>query len=623
VVLPLLLGRSDTTRVKDYQQYCPIARGAEIFAERWTPLIIRNLFLGCTTLTEIREGAPGIPKTVLSERLAGLARRGVVERRPNPAGRGSTYHLTPSGQELVEVCFALGDWGAKWLDVAPEQLDSHVVLWSMARLVDRDQLPTDRVVIRFDLTDLQRKNRFWMVLERDHTEVCLKNPGFPEQVLVTTTSEWLAKWHMGWISMPQACAQGLIKVEGPPRLTRAIGTWGQSPFRDIHRVSQQTTPPPAGDGWPVLHAPSQRRGLRRTGTRVTGLDATLLRVPTGARWTGFGVTELEVVHVTLTDGEGGTGTGFTFSISGGAAAMRTLVDGVIGQATIGSDLEGWERRWHALWARTHRLGRGVAVPALSAVDIAVWDLRARRARLPLYRLLGAYRDQVPAYRSLDRMAGMSLEELVEAASTHVAEGFAAIKLFCGARPFEEEVDRVAAVRQAVGPAVRIMVDTNERLDQPEALWFGRQLAAHDIYWLEEPLASDDIAGHARLAQRLAVPIAVGEHLIGRFEFAEYLRQGAAAVVQPDLPLTGGISEGLRVATLAEAHGAALCPHSLPELHVHLVAAAKAGAYVECFPLLDDLLQKPLQVSGGVVRPPERPGHGILWSAEALERYRVR
>jgi L-alanine-DL-glutamate epimerase-like enolase superfamily enzyme/DNA-binding HxlR family transcriptional regulator len=609
--------------VKDYQQYCPIARGAEIFAERWTPLIIRNLFLGCTTLTEIREGAPGIPKTVLSERLAGLARYGVVERRPNPAGRGSTYHLTPSGQELVEVCFALGDWGAKWLDVAPEQLDSHVVLWSMARLVDRDQLPIDRVVIRFDLTDLQRKNRFWMVLERDHTEVCLKNPGFAEQVVVTTTSEWLVKWHMGWITMPQARAQGVIKVEGPPALARAMGTWGLSPFRDIHPVSQQTAPPAAGDGRRVLLAPGQRRGLRRIGTRITGLDATLLRVPTGLRWAGFGVTELEIVHVTLTDGEGATGTGFTFSINGGAAAMQTLVNGLIGQATIGSDLEGWDRRWHGLWARTHRLGRGVAVPALSAVDIAIWDLRARRAGLPLYRLLGAYRDQVPAYRSLDRMPGMPLQELVEAAATHVAEGFDAIKLFCGPRPLEEELDRVAAVREAVGSGVRIMVDTNERLDQPDALWFGRQLAAHDVSWLEEPLVSDDVAGHARLAERLAIPIAAGEHLIGRFEFAEYLRQGAAAVVQPDLPLAGGISEGLRVATLAEAHGAVLCPHSLPELHVHLVAAAKAGKYVECFPLLDELLQEPLQVSGGVTRPPDRPGHGILWSAEALQRYRVR
>jgi L-alanine-DL-glutamate epimerase-like enolase superfamily enzyme len=357
-------------------------------------------------------------------------------------------------------------------------------------------------------------------------------------------------------------------------------------------------------------------------TQITTLDTALLQVPTGTKWTGFGVTELEVVHVTFTDSDGVTGTGFTYSISGGAVAMRTLVEGLIGQATIGSELEGWERRWHALWARTHRLGRGVAVPALSAVDIAIWDLRARRAGLPLYRLLGAYRDQVPAYRSLDRMAGMSLEELVEAATAHVAEGFAAIKLFCGARPLDEELDRVAAVREAVGAGVRIMVDTNERLDQPDVLWFGRQLAAHDVYWLEEPLVADDIAGHARLAQRLAVPIAAGEHLIGRFEFAEYLRQGAAAVVQPDLPLTGGISEGLRIATLAEAHGAALCPHFLPELHIHLVAAAKAGKYVECFPLLDDLLQEPLQVSGGVVRPPDRPGHGILWSTEALERYRV-
>jgi L-alanine-DL-glutamate epimerase-like enolase superfamily enzyme len=358
------------------------------------------------------------------------------------------------------------------------------------------------------------------------------------------------------------------------------------------------------------------------GTQITALDTALLRVPTGTRWAGFGITELEVVHVTLTDADGATGTGFTFSVSGGAAAMGTLVEGLIGQATVGSELEGWERRWHGLWARTHRLGRGVAVPALSAVDIAIWDLRARRAGLALYRLLGAYRDQVPAYRSLDRMAAMGLQELVEAATGHVADGFAAIKLFCGARPLAEELDRVAAVREAVGSGVRIMVDTNERLDQPDALWFGRRLAAHDVYWLEEPLAADDIAGHVRLAQRLAVPIAAGEHLIGRFEFLEYLRQGAAAVIQPDLALTGGLSEGLRIATLAEAHGAALCPHFLPELHVHLVAAAKAGKYIECFPILDELLQEPLQVSGGVVRPPARPGHGILWSAEALERYRV-
>lgn len=355
-------------------------------------------------------------------------------------------------------------------------------------------------------------------------------------------------------------------------------------------------------------------------TLIAGLDTLLLRVPLGATWAAHGVTELEVVHVTIRDSDGVTGTGFTFSISGGAAAMQALVAGVIGDATINSPLERWDRLWYDLWARTHRLGRGVAVPALSAVDIAVWDLRARRAGLPLYRLLGAHRDQVPVYRSLGGMPAMSTQQVVETATSSVAEGFDAIKLFCGSHRLEKEITRIAAIREAVGSDVRIMVDCNERLDQPDALWFGRHLAEYDVYWLEEPLVSDDIAGHVRLADRLDVPIAAGEHLIGRFEFVEYLRHGAAAVVQPDTPLMGGISECMRVATLAEAHGATLCPHFLPELHVHVVAATKAGKYVEYFPLVDDLLEESLPVSGGMARPPDRPGHGMVWAAEALQRY---
>jgi L-alanine-DL-glutamate epimerase-like enolase superfamily enzyme len=357
--------------------------------------------------------------------------------------------------------------------------------------------------------------------------------------------------------------------------------------------------------------------------RVAGLDAVLLRMPTTTTWAAHGVTQLEVVHVTVADGEGETGTGFTFSISGGAAAMAALVGELIRDAVVGTELERWDRRWHELWDRTHRLGRGVALPALSAVDIAVWDLRARRAELPLYRLLGAYRDEVPAYGSLGGMHAMGVGELVDLAMSYVAKGFDAIKLFCGVRRPEEDVERVAAVREAVGSGVRIMVDCNERLDQPTALWFGRRLADLGVYWLEEPLPSDDVAGHVRLADRLGVAIAVGEHLLGRFEFAEYLRRGAAAVVQPDTPLMGGVSECLRVAVLADAHGAQLCPHFLPELHIHLVAAARAGGYVEHFPLLDPLLEETLQVSGGVMRPPDRPGHGLLWSSAALERYRVR
>ncbi len=162
-----------------YRQYCPIARGAEIFAERWTPLIIRNLYMGCRTFTEILEGTPGMSKTLLTERLRTLERYAVVERQPRPNGRGSTYHLTAAGAELVDVCTALGNWGARWLEVAPAHIGPHVVLWSIARQADLGNLPQPRLTIRFDLTDVRRQNRYWLLLDRAHAEVCLLQPGQP------------------------------------------------------------------------------------------------------------------------------------------------------------------------------------------------------------------------------------------------------------------------------------------------------------------------------------------------------------------------------------------------------------------------------------------------------------
>lgn len=219
--------------MKAYKQYCPISRAAEIFAERWTPLIIRNLFLGCETFTQIREGAPGLPKAVLERRLAMLGFEGVITTRPAERGRGRTYHLTGMGQELVDVCFALGNWGARWLEVGPEHLDARVVLWSMARLVDRAKLPESRIVVRFDITDGQPEASIWLVMERESVEVCTRDPGFDERMVVTSSAAALAAWHMGRISMSEARARGLIDVLGPPGLARALGSWGISPFAGI------------------------------------------------------------------------------------------------------------------------------------------------------------------------------------------------------------------------------------------------------------------------------------------------------------------------------------------------------------------------------------------------------
>jgi DNA-binding HxlR family transcriptional regulator len=229
--------------VTSYNQYCPIARAAEIFAERWTPLIIRNLYMGCRTFTEILDGAPGMSKTLLTERLRALERCEVIERHPRTSGRGSTYHLTGAGVELVEVCIALGNWGARWLEVAPEHLGPHVVLWSMARLADVSGLPQPRVVVRFDLTDLKRQNRYWLLMDPTHAEVCLLNPGHPEDLVVTTDSEWLAKWHMGWISLAAAQRRKLVEVAGPPRLARYLASLGRSKFAGVASKRQSVDTP--------------------------------------------------------------------------------------------------------------------------------------------------------------------------------------------------------------------------------------------------------------------------------------------------------------------------------------------------------------------------------------------
>ena len=217
---------------RSYGQYCPIARASEILAMRWTPIIVRNLLLGCETFSEIQDGAPGIPRTLLSQRLTMLAQYGIVERHRGAKDRGWRYSLTPAGEELMPVCDALGAWGARWLEMAPPHLDAHVVVWSICRLAEHDALPDRRVVIRFELLD-GRHRRLWLVLAPEAREVCVKPPGFDEDLVVTATSEWLAKWHMGRISLGRAMHEGLIAVEGPRRLVRMLATLGLSRFATV------------------------------------------------------------------------------------------------------------------------------------------------------------------------------------------------------------------------------------------------------------------------------------------------------------------------------------------------------------------------------------------------------
>jgi DNA-binding HxlR family transcriptional regulator len=230
--------------VRTYGQYCPIARGAEIFAERWTPLIIRNLFLGCASFGEILEGAPGLSRTLLSQRLRQLERLGVVTTAPKPGGHGHRYDLTPAGRDLFGVCQSLGEWGVRWLEIAPEHLDPFVALWSLCHALQRDRLPDRRLVIRFDFTGRARRERYWLVIERGDTEICKTYPGHDEDLVVTAEAEAFVKWHAGQLSWAEATRESRIQVEGPWSLVRAFPSWnGRSMFAHIKPVAQSAVSP--------------------------------------------------------------------------------------------------------------------------------------------------------------------------------------------------------------------------------------------------------------------------------------------------------------------------------------------------------------------------------------------
>lgn len=237
--------RGDGGWVHGYGQYCPVALGAEIFAERWTPIIVRNLMLGCERFGEILEGAPGLSRSLLSQRLRSLERDGVLTAVRPQAGH-PTYHLTEAGHDLGGVCLALGAWGARWREAQPHDLDPYVALWMLARLIDPETLPQPRVVVRFDLTDGAPPHRYWVVATHLGNEVCAQPPGFDEDGEVLADTRSLIDWHTGRIPLAKATRQGGMTVTAPRWVYRLLVTWGGlSPFASIAPMAREEPGEPA------------------------------------------------------------------------------------------------------------------------------------------------------------------------------------------------------------------------------------------------------------------------------------------------------------------------------------------------------------------------------------------
>lgn len=223
--------------MRSYGQYCPIARASEVLAERWTPIILRNVLLGCVTFNDIAAGAPGLSRTLLTTRLRELEHVGILVTSPNRGGRGHVYQPTAAGRDLAPLLAALATWGERWMELAPEHLDPGVVLHSWIRwYLARSRLPARRVVAQFDFPTLPRKGgRLWVVFDGDRSEVCQHDPGFEIDLFVEADPRALAEWHLGRIDWSRAVQLGQIAVAGPRNLARALPTWNRrSPAAALH-----------------------------------------------------------------------------------------------------------------------------------------------------------------------------------------------------------------------------------------------------------------------------------------------------------------------------------------------------------------------------------------------------
>ena len=331
----------------------------------------------------------------------------------------------------------------------------------------------------------------------------------------------------------------------------------------------------------------------------------------------------ETPIVRIFDADGGVGTGYSYTIGTGGPSVMELIRRTLAPALIGREASEIERIWRDLLFLTHATSVGAITSlALAAIDTALWDLKCRRHGEPLHRMAGGAQARVPLYTTEGGWLHIDTKALVADALEAKAKGFGGSKIKIGRPHVSEDVARIAAVREAVGPAFEIMTDANQGFTIDEAIRRARCLTPFDIAWFEEPLTADDISGHVRLSQSTTIPVAVGESLYSQLHFREYLERGACSIVQVDVARVGGITPWLKVAHLAECFNVPVCPHFLMELHVSLCAAVPNARWVEYIPQLDSLTTEPMKTESGYAVPSGDPGLGIAWDFEAIAKAMV-
>lgn len=328
------------------------------------------------------------------------------------------------------------------------------------------------------------------------------------------------------------------------------------------------------------------------------------------------MTEIAMLFAEVRTEQGHEGLGFSYSKRAGGPGQFAHAKEVA-PALIGEDPSDIARLWNKLcWAGASVGRSGLAVQALGAFDVALYDLKARRAGLSLAKLLGAHRDSVRCYNTSGGFLHTPLDQLLVNAAASRERGIGGIKLKVGQPDTKLDVQRVEAVRKHLGDDMPLMVDANQQWDRPTAQRMCRIFESFNLVWIEEPLDAYDNEGHAALAAQFDTPIATGEMLTSVAEHGELIRHRAADYLMPDAPRVGGITPFLKIAAQAEHAGLMLAPHFAMELHVHLAAVYPTEPWVEHFDWLEPLFKERLDISNGRMLVPQRPGLGVSLSEQA-------
>jgi len=360
--------------------------------------------------------------------------------------------------------------------------------------------------------------------------------------------------------------------------------------------------------------------------KITGITSQIVRLPAEEPLADgppvFGPTH-DFVTLEIATDEGIGGIGLTFFGGALTGALKAAVDG-LGALTVGMDPLAHERVAQTLADAAASSGPGgIFTLALSAIDIALWDIKGKACGQPVATLLGALRSAVPTYASGALMRPIPLDAVERSAQRLVERGFRQVKMqlaLPGHTSPDIEVERARVVRNAVGPDIDLMCDINQRWDVRQAISIGRRLEEVEFFWLEDVVACDDFKGMAKVADALATPLAGGEYLYGTVPFRHMMEAGSVDIPMIDVLRAGGITQWMKIAGMAQAFNLPVVSHLLPEIHVHMIAAAPNGLTVEYMPWSCRLYEEVPQAKNGMLEVPQKPGLGLKFNREILERY---